>query len=186
MMVTRELIAKEGAMDKNPLFFADAEGSDIFALGRYVQAHVDTHWETVFHAVRETMVARYEELGDGVYGLYGTALFRPIHAQFREAGWRVQPRLPGNFGISREWGGDERDRQRWMWSKVTAPDGMAWGTIATGFYHDHCEIRIPRPFRIIALRETTKGEVVKALATQLPEFGNALEANIEYAEYLNS
>jgi hypothetical protein len=186
MMVTSEVMAKENAMDKNLLFFADAEGSDIFALGRYVQAHVDSHWETVFQAVYETMVARYDELGDGVYGLYGTALFKPIHAQFREAGWRVQPRLPGNFGISREWGDDERDRQRWMWSKITAPDGTVWGTIATGFYHDHCEIRIPRPFRIIALRESTKGEVVKALTTQLPEFGNALEATIEYAEYLKS
>lgn len=173
-------------MNDTTLFFADTEGNDIFALGRYLQAYVNAHWDRVFHAVQPTMVARYDELGNGVYGLYGTAMFKPIHAQFKAIGWRVQPRLPGNFNISREWGDVERDRQRWMWSKITAADGTAWGTIATGYYHDHCEIRIPRPFRIIALKETTKAEVVRALARQLPEFGTALEAHIEYAQYLES
>ena len=68
-----------------------------------------------------------------------------------------------------------------MWSKITATgDGTAFGTIVTVFFHDHVEIRIPRPFKIIALKETSKADVVKALSA---DFKNALEARIEYAQY---
>jgi hypothetical protein len=110
-------------------------------------------------------------------------MFRHIHAQLKEVGMKATPRLPGNFSVSREWGDDERDRQRWMWSKITTKEGAPVGTIATVFYHDHEQIRIPRPFRIIALTETTKGDVVKALSKISSDFKNALEARIEYAEY---
>ena len=71
-----------------------------------------------------------------------------------------------------------------MWSKITATgDGTAFGTIVTVFFHDHVEIRIPRPFRVISLKETSKTDVVKALSNLSADFKNALEARIEYAQY---
>jgi hypothetical protein len=166
-----------------PMFLEQQGKSDIFTIGQYIQQHVNEHWEAIFQQVQPEMVARYEEIGDGVYGIYGTHLFREIHAQFKASGFRAVPRLPGNFNSSREWGDDETDRQRWMWSKISTTTGEAVGTIATGFYHDHIEIRIPRPFKIVALPETTKRDVERALGELMPEFKQALEARIEYAAY---
>jgi len=164
--------------------FFEANGKrDIFTLAGYIEQHVNEYWEIAFQNKQREMLERYDEIGDSVYGLYGTEVFRHIHAQLKEVGWRATPRLPGNFNISREWGDDETDRQRWMWSKIATNDGEPIGTIATAFYHDHEQIRIPRAFRIIALTETSKGEVVKALSAISPDFKNALEARVEYAAY---
>lgn len=166
--------------------------SDIFAIARFIEQHVAAHWESVFQACRQEMIERYEEIGDGVYGLYATRLFQPILKQFRQVGLKSVPRLPtGNFDISREWGDDEADRQRWFWSKITkvgtkvgtTQDVRALGTIATAFHHDHVQIRIPRPMGIMALTETSKRDVIAALSRISPEFGNALEARVEYAAY---
>lgn len=158
--------------------------NDIFALAQNIEQHINEHWETVFSDVQQEMIDQYPEIGDSVYGIYGTHLFREILAQMKQAGLRSTPRLPfGNFASSREWG-EEDDRQRWLWSKITTTEGAALGTIAVAFYHDHEQIRIPRAPLIIALIETTKAEVVKALSQRSPEFAQALEARIEYAEYL--
>jgi len=95
------------------------------------------------------MIARYAEIGDSVYGLYGDRLFKPVHAQFKQVDLRAMPRLPGKFDIPREWGEDESDRQRWMWSKIVTTQGESVGIIVTVFFHDHLQIRIPRPFDIM-------------------------------------
>lgn len=158
---------------------------DIHALAEEVQAHINTHWEAVYHANRQEMIDRYPEIGDSVYGIYGARLFQPIHARFKEAGIKATPRLPGNFGMSREWGPEE-ERQRWMWSKITRLDGIAIGTLVTVFYHDHVQVRIPRAFEIIPLPVTTKNEVIKALSARSEDFKNALEAKIEIEQYLAS
>jgi hypothetical protein len=164
-------------------FFSANNSSDIFTIGRYIQQHVDEQSEAIFQSTQREMLDRYDEIGDSVYGIYGTHLFRHIHAQFKEAGLRSKPRLPfGNFATSREWG-DEDDRQRWFWSKITTTDDEVVGTIAVVCYHDHLQIRIPRPFKIIALAETSKGAVVKALSQISDNFGKALEARNEYAQY---
>jgi hypothetical protein len=164
-------------------FFESQPNRDIFALGRYIEQHVAENWEAVFLANREEMIARYAEIGDTVYGLYGTRLFRAIHDQMRLVGLKAVPRLPGRFETSREWGDDETDRQRWMWSKITEADGAAFGSIVTIFFHDHEQIRIPRPFQIVALTQTAKTDVVKALSDLSPDFKKALEAREEYAQY---
>jgi hypothetical protein len=70
-----------------------------------------------------------------------------------------------------------------MWSKISTTDGAPVGTIAIVFWHDHTQIRIPRPFQVIALEETTKGDVIKALSALSPDFKAALEARVEYADY---
>lgn len=170
-------------METLQMFFDQQGKRDIFTIGQYIQQHVDEQGDVIFQQVKPEMVARYEEIGDSVYGIYGTHLFREMHAQLKLVGLRAAPRLPGNFNSSREWGDDETDRQRWMWSKISTTTGEAVGTIATGFYHDHVEIRIPRSFKIVALVETTKREVERALGELMPEFKQALEARIEYAQY---
>jgi hypothetical protein len=102
----------------------------------------------------------------------------------KQAGLRATPRLPGSFMTSREWGDDESEHHRWMWSKISAADGTPIGTIAVVFFHDHIQIRIPRPFKIIGLEATSKGAVIAALSRLSPDFKNALEAKIEIAQYL--
>jgi hypothetical protein len=165
-------------------YFAENGSSDIQALAGYIQQYIDDEWEAVYQQNREEMVRRYAEIGDTVYGIYGARLFRPVHAQMKEAGLRATPRLPGSFNDSREWG-PEDERERWMWSKITRADGAAVGTIVTVFYHDHLQIRIPRAFQVIPLEVTGKRAVVAALSRQSAEFRDALEARIEIAQYLH-
>jgi hypothetical protein len=177
------LAEKETCMESLQAFFDAQASRDIFALGRYIEQHIAENWEAVFLQNRDEMIARYAEIGDTVYGIYGTRLFRPVHDEMRLVGLKATPRLPGNFNTSREWGDDETDRQRWMWSKITEANGTPFGTIVTLFFHDHEQIRIPRPFQVIALAETAKNDVVKALSALSPDFKNALEARVEYAQY---
>jgi hypothetical protein len=169
-------------MESLQAFFSANNSNDIFTIGRYIEQHVNEQWEVIFQNTQREMLDRYDEIGDSVYGIYGTHLFRHIHAQLKDVNLRATPRLPGNFSTSREWG-TEDDRQRWMYSKITSKEGGAIGTIVTVFFHDHLQIRIPRPFKIIALTETSKGDVVKALSRISDDFGKALEARIEYAQY---
>ena len=171
-------------MESLTAFFTANKSRDIQTLARYIQGYVDENWQRVFEENRDEMVRRYPEIGDSVYGIYGTRLFKYIHNQLKEAGLRATPRLPGSFMTSREWGDDESDRQRWMWSKISAADGASIGTIAVVFFHDHIQIRIPRPFKIIGVEATSKGAVIAALSRLSPDFKNALEAKIEIAQYL--
>ncbi|MBA3869039.1 MAG: hypothetical protein H0X30_07790 [Anaerolineae bacterium] len=171
-------------MESLQTFFEQQHSSDIHAIGRYIQQHVDEQWQLIFEANKAEMLRRFPEIGDTVYGIYGTRMFKHIHDQFSEVGLRATPRLPGSFPISREWGEDEMDRQRWMWSKITRKDGTNVGTIVTVFFHEHEQIRIPRPFQIIALEETSKGAVVEALSRRSLDFKNAQEAKIEIAQYM--
>lgn len=164
--------------------FFDQHSRDIYTLARYLDRYLAENTQPVFEQHKAELERLYPELGDGVYGVYGKYLFQPVHDQFKQVGLRSTPRLPfGGFSASREWGA-EADRQRWCWSKITAADGATLGTIALGFYHDHTAIRIPRPPRVVALTETSKGAVIAALSRIEPEFGSAVEAKIEIAEYL--
>lgn len=159
---------------------------DIYVLAQFIQGYINAQWQVVFEKHQAQMVAAYPELGDGVYGIYGEALFKPIRAEMKQAGFKATPRLPfGSFSISREWG-PEDNRERWFWSKITGADGAAIGTIAVAFYHDHEAIRIPGPCKISALEETTKGAVIAALSQRSADFAAAVEAKIEIAAYLAS
>lgn len=165
-------------------FFAENNSSDIFTIGRYVQQYVNEHWDAVFQTERDEMVRLYPEIGDSVYGVYGNKLFKVLHEEFKANGLRATPKLPGSLNLSREWGDDDRDRQRWMWSKIIGADGTAIGTIVTVFYHDHIEIRIPRVFQIIAIKETSKGAVIEALSRMSADFANAMDMKQEFALYM--
>jgi hypothetical protein len=156
----------------------------IHTLGQYVQAYLDAHAQPVFAVHQADMERQYAEIGEAVYGLYGKHLFAPLYVQFKVMGLRTTPRLPlGGFADSREWGPEE-DRQRWFWSTITADDEVALGTLALAFYHDHVQLRIPRPPRIVPIEATSKVAVITALARLSPEFGRTQDARSEIAEYL--
>ncbi len=165
-------------------FFVENNSRDIFTIGRYVQQYVNENWQVVFQAERDEMVRLYPEIGDSVYGVYGNKLFKALHEEFKTNGLRATPRLPGSLNISREWGDDDRDRQRWMWSKVVGQDGTPVGTIVTIFYHDHVEIRIPHVLKVIALKETSKGAVIEALSRMSADFANAVDMKKEIELYM--
>jgi hypothetical protein len=157
--------------------------TDIHMLAKVIDQHISDHWEVVFQAHRDEMVARYEELGDAVYAIYSTQLFKPVHSAMKVAGLMAMPKLPGKLNDSREWGDDETDRQRWMWSRITRSDGQAIGTIVIIYYHDHETIRLPRRMGVIALEETSKGAVIQALSQRSPEFATAKDMKAEVADY---
>lgn len=173
-------------MEALEAFFAQKQQRDIHALAAYIQQHIYEQWEVSFQHTRQKMVDLYDQLGDSVYAIYGQHLFQPIHDQFKTLGFRAVPRLPGSLPISREWGDDDRDRQRWMWSKINAPDGTALGTIVTVFFHDHVEIRIPRAFQVIALAETSQGAVIRALSQLSADFKAAIDMKAEIAHYMQA
>ncbi len=62
--------------------------------------------------------------------------------------------------------------------------GEEIGTIVTIIFHDHTQFRLPRQPQIIALAQTSKDAVVEVLSDRSTDFKNALEFQIEYAEYL--
>jgi hypothetical protein len=183
-LVQTRLSRRTTAMQSLQAYFDEQHSSTIHTLGRYIQQYVNEQWQAIFEANKDEMIRRYPEIGDTVYGIYGTRMFKHIHEQLSEVGMKATPRLPGGFTISREWGEDETDRQRWMWSKISRADGTTVGTIVTVFHHDHEQVRIPRAFEIIALEEGTKGAVVAALSRRSADFKQAQEAKIEIAEYM--
>jgi hypothetical protein len=156
---------------------------DIHSIARSIQAHIQAEWENSFRATEPKMQAMYSQIGDSVYAIYGKHLFQAIHEQFKALSLQASPKLPGSLMNSREWGADESDRERWMWSKISK-DGKAIGTIVIAVYHDHEQIRIPRPFKVIALEETSQAAVIKALSQLSPEFKNAPDMKEEVAAWL--
>ncbi|MDP4095391.1 DUF6022 family protein [Paenibacillus sp. P96] len=159
----------------------------IEVIERYISNYVDENWQNVLHTNRDKLQKAYIEAGDMAYGTFLNLLFLPIHRQFKELGIRPEPKLPGDFDISREWGNTEQtDQQRWMWSSIHSPHDGPLGTIVTIVFHDHTQFRVPRQPRILALNETNKEDVVAALSLMSPDFGQALEFTVEYEEYLRS
>lgn len=166
-------------------FLSASDEPAIFAIARYMEAQIAESWRYVLENNHDRLLDTYHRLGEMVYGAYGEFLFRPIRRQLKQAGFRMTPRLPGEFNISREWGPEE-ERQRWMWSTISPSDGQPIGTIVVKYFHDHTEFRVPRPPEILALRETGKDAVAAALSRHSPEFSQAREASIEIEEYLRS
>jgi hypothetical protein len=168
-------------------FLAAAHANDIFALANHVDGFVETTWEAVLREKHDKLIDAYARAGDMAYGTYLDSLFRPVEKQFRQAGLKLDPGLPGDFNISREWGNaDETDQQRWFWCTVTAKEGAPVGTLVTIVYHDHSQFRLPRRPRTFGLSEWGKDAVVAALSERSEDFGQAREASVEIAEYLQS
>ena len=168
-------------------FMVENQKRDIFAIAQYIEAHIALNWQTLIHKNIDKLVGVFNKAGDMAYGMYLGWLFLPIHKQLKQAQLHPEPRFPGDFNISREWGNQEQtDQQRWMWSTIESTAGKSLGTIVTITFHDHTQFRIPQKPQIIALTETTKEAVVEALSQRSVDFKNALEFQIEYADYLRS
>jgi Family of unknown function (DUF6022) len=166
-------------------FMAENKQSDILAIAQYIEAHIALNWQSLIHKNIDKLVGVFNKASDMAYGMYLGWLFLPIHKQLKQAELRPEPRFPGDFNISREWGNQEQtDQQRWMWSTINSTEGKPLGTIVTITFHDHTQFRIPQKPQIIALTETSKEAVVEALSQRNADFKNALEFRIEYAEYL--
>jgi hypothetical protein len=168
-------------------FMAENKQSDILAIAQYIEAHIALNWQTLIHKNIDKLVGVFNKAGDLAYGMYLGWLFLPVHKQLKQAQLPPEPRFPGDFNISREWGNQEQtDQQRWMWSTINSAEGKPLGTIVTITFHDHTQFRIPQKPQIIALTETTKEAIVEALSHRSSDFKNALEFKIEYAEYFQS
>lgn len=168
-------------------FMAANQQSDILAIAQYIEAHIALNWQTLIHKNIDKLVNVFNRAGDLAYGMYLGWLFLPVHKQLKQAQLRPNPRFPGDFNISREWGNPEQtEQQRWMWSTIESTEGKSLLTIVTITFHDHTQFRIPQKPQIIALTETSKEAVVEALSQRSADFKNALEFQIEYAEYLRN
>ncbi|GET35814.1 DUF6022 family protein [Microseira wollei] len=168
-------------------FLAANQQRDILAIAQYIEAHIALNWQTLIHKNIDKLVGVFNKAGDMAYGMYLGWLFLPIHKQLKQAQLRPEPRFPGDFNISREWGNQEQtDQQRWMWSTIESAEGKSLGTIVTITFHDHTQFRIPQKPQIIALTETSKEAVVETLSQRSADFKNALEFQIEYADYLRN
>jgi hypothetical protein len=168
-------------------YLQESKESPIAAIGKYIEDHIAENWQNVLQNNREKLLEAYREAGDMAYGTYLNLLFLTVHKQFKEAGLRPEPRFPGDFDISREWGSKEQtDQQRWMWSTVYSESGESLGTIVTVVFHDHTQFRVPRSPQIIALNEVGKEDVVAALSLRSHDFKHALEFTAEYEEYLRN
>jgi Family of unknown function (DUF6022) len=168
-------------------FFTKNENSNIFILAQYIEGHIAANWQTLLQKHNDKLLRVFNKAGDMAYGAYLNFLFRPIYMQLKQVGLYPEPRFPGDFSISREWGNkEETDQQRWMWSTIKSTEGKSLGTIVTITFHDHNQFRIPQKPQIIALAETSKDTVVKALSQLSADFENAREFQVEYEEYLQN
>lgn len=166
-----------------------SEGSTINTIEHWINQHISVNWQVVREERHEQLMDAYQKAGDKAYGTYLNLLFLPVHKQLNEAGFSAEPRLPGDFDISREWGNtpDWTDQERWMWSTITeVKSNKSIGTIVTKVYHDHTQLRLPRAPIVMALSETTKKEVVEVLSQYSLDFKQALEFHEEYAEYMKN
>jgi Family of unknown function (DUF6022) len=161
--------------------------SDIFAIAQQIDDRIAANWQTLLQKHQDKLLRGFNKAGDMAYGAYLNFLFRPIHQQLKQAGLHPNPRFPGDFNISREWGNlEETDQQRWMWSTIESATGQLLGTIVIITFHDHTQFRIPQKPEIIALTETSKESVVEALSHRSVDFKNAVEFQIQYSQYLQN
>ncbi|WP_339207039.1 DUF6022 family protein [Paenibacillus sp. FSL K6-3182] len=171
----------------NPLqaFLEESDESTIAAIASYITNHINESWESILLNHQDILQKAYSEAGDAAYGTFLNLMFLPVHRQFKESGFHLEPKLPGHFDLSREWGNaEETDQQRWMWSTVYSSNDEAIGTVVTITFHDHTMFRIPRQPQIIALSATSKADVIAALSLLSPDFEQALEFTVEYENYL--
>jgi hypothetical protein len=128
----------------------------------YAQQYLDEHWQTVWQEHLLAIEHAYAKSGDRAYAVYSRALFPPLENELRQAGVTCQQRLPGDFATSWEQG-PQQERDRRFWSVLHLDNGAVLGTLVTHFFHDHTQLRIPRPAIVQALTETHPEAIVQVL-----------------------
>jgi hypothetical protein len=163
----------------NPL-----ENASIQAIAQYIQQQVAENWATTLERNAAKLEAAYASGGDMAYGTYLVLLFRPINRAIKAAGLTLEPALPGDLDLSREWGNgiDETQQQRWMWSMVYR-DGEPLGAMVVVVFHDHSGFKVTRVPNVIALEQNSNDTVIEALSREHIAFANAQPFTVEVAEY---
>lgn len=164
----------------------DANGAlDIHALADKIQSLVDGQLASILPAQQQDYDERFIRDGDMAYGALNTQLFQPVRTLLMELGLKADPRLPGDFQESREWGNaEETHQQRWMWSMIKDGGGQVVGAIAVGSHHDHSRFTLPRSPEIIGISATSQERVIQELGEKMPEFAKAPSFRLWYQDYL--
>jgi len=139
------------------------EGRTMAAVTAWAQARLDERWRSCWQAHLAEIESAYERLGEPAYGVYARELFRPVEDELRLANLTCEPMLPGAFPSSEERWGRWEERERRFWSVVRDGDGHALGTLVTRYFHDHTKLRIPRSPLVLALRETDREAITRAV-----------------------
>lgn len=131
------------------------------------------------------MLIAFVRDGDMAYGALNTDLFQPARKLLTELGRKADPRLPGDFQESREWGNaDETQQQRWMWSMIWDAEGQAVGAIAIGSHHDHSSFTLPRSPEVMGTSATSWEGATQELGEKMPELAKAPSFRVWYQGYL--
>ena len=136
-----------------PEFLIKSHESGIYTLARFISRYIAAHWERIFEDNFAHLAASAGPMHHELYIQYLDWLFAPLNQALARAGYAANPTLPGHFSESRE-SGPEHERQRWLWSKITSPNGQPAGSILVIFYHDHTRLRIPRAPLVLPLEES--------------------------------
>jgi excinuclease UvrABC ATPase subunit len=162
------------------------ETADVHTISQHIQSQIDTHWKATLEQNAAKLEDAYARAGDMAYGTYLGLLFRPINRQLKAAGFKLEPDLPGDLDLSREWGNgiDKTQQQRWMWSLIRRENGQPVGAIAVVVFHDHSGFKLPQVPLVVALEQASNAEVIEALCAQQPTFGEAKAFTVEVEEYM--
>lgn len=135
----------------------------------FVRGYVRERWRAVLEQQYDKLLDAYERVGEPAYGVYFTALMRPLRQEFAAAGLITEPAFPGALQHSVEdWAGPMDDRERSMWFVVRRERKPPLGTIVVRFSHDHTRFRVPRAPGVIALDETDPEDIVEVLTGGAP------------------
>ncbi|WP_221089374.1 DUF6022 family protein [Deinococcus aquaedulcis] len=154
---------------------------DIEALGDWLDAQLAAQWQDVLGTHAGKLADAYARAGDAAYGTYLNLLLRGAKRELRAAGLRAQPPLPGDFGVSREWGNaQETDQERWMWSVLHSPDGTPLGTLVVAMAHDHTRFHLPRRPRAFGVPSVDLTQTETLLGERSADFAAALPFHAWY------
>jgi hypothetical protein len=122
-------------------------GGSLAEVATWIRARLERDWDRSWRDNLAEITSAWERIGEPAYGLYNRELFRPIHNDLQAEGMLCSPRLPGTMQHSEEEWGPEDFRERRMWTLVhdQRAGGQALGALVVRFFHDHTELRLPRP-----------------------------------------
>jgi hypothetical protein len=145
-------------------FLEQRDEVSVSSLAAFVKEYVKDHWRVVLREQREKLLDAWERVGEPAYGVYFTALMRPLRQQFVDAGIVTDPAFPGALPHSVEaFAGPMNDRARCMWFVVRRKGGAPFGTIVVRFFHDHTRFRVPRSPDVLAIDETEPDDIADVL-----------------------
>ncbi|HEY7416546.1 MAG TPA: DUF6022 family protein [Ktedonobacteraceae bacterium] len=139
------------------------QGKSIETLAAYVQQFTDENWQRIWEQMLPKATVFHEKGGDHAYAVFALPLFQPLAEELASVDLIAQPHLPGDLSWSWEEWGPQQERERRLASVVSQKDGEALGTLVIRFFHDHTQLRLPRPLIISSLRETDREAIAQAI-----------------------